>query len=83
MCLSIVGTVILLKMCLVGCGDSHGTGLDPEEFKEVSAELTGGLGWKCWAVGGSFALLHTAQRLLVTPFVLEPGWMLPDGPGIF
>ena len=43
MCLSIVGTVILLKMCLVGCGDSHGTGLDPEEFKEVSAELTGGL----------------------------------------
>ena len=43
-CLYIVGTVILLKMCLVGCGDSHGTGLDPAEFREVSAELTGGLG---------------------------------------
>ena len=54
MCLSIVGTVILLKMCLVGCGDSTGIGLDPEEFREVLAELTGGLGWECWAVGDHF-----------------------------
>ena len=46
-CLSIVDTGILLKMCLVGCGDSNGTGLDPEEFREVSAERTGGLGWEC------------------------------------
>ena len=51
-CLYIVGTVILLKMCLVGCGDSHGTGLDPAEFREVSAESEAHL----WGVSATYGI---------------------------